>query len=332
MVNDDFYMSLALNEAWKYQGLTYPNPAVGAVITDKNGKILSISAHKKQGSAHAELNAVKEAYLTLTNDDILKNLTIPSQIHTYLLNNHNNLFNGCKIYVTLEPCNHFGSTPPCSLLLATLGFGEVIIGSAEENPEAVGGIERLKQNGIKVRHGILKEKCDSLLYPFKQWEKEKFVFFKIATNLNGTYDTGTISSLSSRKYVHKLRDKTDLLIIGGNTVRVDRPTLDARLCDGKAPDILIYSKQKHFDKSIPLFNVKNRKVFISDSLDIVKDYNFIMIEGGDNMLKATKKITNWYLFFIAPAIKKGNSLDLPMTFNPLYSTMIENDTLHWFSI
>jgi len=332
MVNDDFYMSLALNEAWKYQGLTYPNPAVGAVITDKNGKILSISAHKKQGSAHAELNAVKEAYLTLTNDDILQNLTNPSQIHTYLLNNHNNLFNGCKIYVTLEPCNHFGSTPPCSLLLATLGFGEVIIGSAEENPEAVGGIERLKQNGIKVRHGILKEKCDSLLYPFKQWRKEKFVFFKIATNLNGTYDTGTISSLSSRKYVHKLRDKTDLLIIGGNTVRVDRPTLDARLCDGKAPDILIYSKQKHFDKSIPLFNVKNRKVFISDSLDIVKDYNFIMIEGGDNMLKATKKITNWYLFFIAPAIKKGNSLDLPMTFNPLYSTMIENDTLHWFSI
>jgi len=329
MVNDDFYMSLALNEAWKYQGLTYPNPTVGAVITDKNGKILSISAHKKQGSAHAELNAVKEAYLTLRNDVILKNLTNPSQIHTYLLNNHNNLFNGYKIYVTLEPCNHFGSTPPCSLLLSTLGFGEVIIGSVEENPEAIGGIERLKQNGIKVRHGILKEKCDSLLYPFKQWKKDRFVFFKIATNLNGTYDTGTISSPNSRKYVHRLRDKTDLLIIGGNTVRVDRPTLDARLCDGKAPDILIYSKQKHFDKSIPLFSVKNRKVFISDSLDIAKDYNFIMIEGGDDMLKATKKITNWYLFFIAPNIKKGKCLQSSLALKTLYQRQIDRDTILW---
>ena len=330
MVDDSFYMNLALQEAWRYQGLTYPNPAVGALITDKNGKILSISAHKKQGTPHAELNAAKEAYLALKNDNILQNLTNPSQIHNYLLNNHDNMFHNCKIYVTLEPCNHFGSTPPCSLLLSSLGFGEVIIGSTEENPEAKGGINKLLQNGIKVRHGILKEKCDSLLYPFKQWKRERFVFFKIATNLNGTYDTGTISSIASRKYVHELRDKTDLLIIGGNTVRSDKPTLDSRLVGGKAPDVLIYSKQKEFDKSIPLFNVKNRKVFISDSLDIVKDYNFVMIEGGDNMLKATKEITNWYLFFIAPAIKKGKCLTSLTSLKPLYQNRIEDDIILWF--
>ena len=330
MVDDNFYMNLALQEAWKYQGLTYPNPAVGALIVDKNGKILSVSAHKKHGTPHAELNAVKEAYLTLKNDTVLQNITNPSQIHSYLLKNHSDLFKNCKIYVTLEPCNHFGSTPPCSLLLSSLGFGEVIIGSIEENPEAAGGINRLKQNGINVRYNVLKEKCDSLLYPFKQWKKDRFVFFKIATNLNGTYDTGIISSLGSRKYVHALRDKTDLLIIGGNTVRSDRPTLDSRLVGGKAPDILIYSKQKEFDKSIPLFSVENRKVFISDNFEMIEDYNYIMIEGGDNMLEATKKITNWYLFFIAPVIKKGNSLNSPISFKPLYSTMIENDTVQWF--
>ena len=331
MVNDNFFMNLALQEAWKYQGLTYPNPAVGAVIVDKNGKILSISAHKKQGTPHAELNAAKEAYLVLTNDKTLKNLTNPSQIHTYLLKNHNNIFKNCKIYVTLEPCNHFGSTPPCSLLLSTLDFGEVIIGSTEENPEAIGGIDRLKQNGIKVQQGVLKKECDLLIYPFKKWKKDKFIFFKIAINLNGTYDTGTISSKSSREYVHKLRDKTDLLIIGGNTVRTDRPILDSRLVDGKAPDVLIYSKQKQFDKTIPLFNVKNRKVFISDNFETIKNYNFIMIEGGNNMLEATKKITNWYLFFIAPTIKKGNSLTSPITLNPLCTTSIENDTIQWLN-
>ena len=330
MVNDNFYMNLALQEAWKYQGITYPNPAVGALITDKNGKILSISAHKKQGSAHAELNAAKEAYLTLTNDITFKKLINPSQIHTYLLKNHNNLFKNCKIYVTLEPCNHLGSTPPCSLLLSTLGFSEVIIGSIEENPEAIGGIDRLKRNGIKVKQGVLKKECDTLLYPFKKWKRDRFIFFKIATNLNGTYDTGIISSKSSREYVHKLRDKIDLLIIGGNTVRTDRPILDSRLIGGKAPDVLIYSKQKKFDKNIPLFNVKNRKVFISDSLDMVKNYNFIMIEGGDNMLKATKEITNRYLFFIAPTIKKGKYLTSMTSLKPLYQNRMENDIILWF--
>ncbi len=329
MVNDNFFMNLALQEAWKYQGITYPNPAVGAVIVDKNGKILSISAHKKQGTPHAELNATKEAYLALRGDDYLRDLTDPSQIHSYLLQNHNNLFKNCKIYVTLEPCNHFGSTPPCSLLLLTLGFSEVIIGSVEENPKAVGGINRLKQNGMKVRYGVLKEKCDLLLYPFKKWQRDRFVFFKIATNLNGSYDTGTISSQGSREYVHKLRDKIDLLIIGGDTVRKDRPLLDSRLIDGKAPDILIYSKQKIFDKSIALFGIKDRKVFISNSLDITKNYNFIMIEGGDKMLKATKSITNWYLFFIAPTIKKGSFMTTPLSFKPLYRQDIEGDTMIW---
>ena len=76
-----------------------------------------------------------------------------------------------------------------------------------------------------------------------------------------------------------MRDKCDLLVIGGESVRVDRPTLDARLIDGKAPDILIYSRSSDFDKSIPLFSVKGRKVMVSDSLDEIKNYKNIMIEG-----------------------------------------------------
>lgn len=329
MVNDEFYLNLALKEAWKYQGLTYPNPAVGAVIVDKNGKILSIAAHKKQGEAHAELSVVKEAYELLTDDKTIKNLEDPFQIHDYLLKHHNNMFKNCKIYVTLEPCNHFGKTPPCSLLLSTLSFEEVIIGSTEENDEAKGGIRRLKDRGIKVKTGILKKECDTLLYPFKKWQKDRFVFFKIATNLNGSYDTGIISSKTSREYVHKLRDKIDLLVIGGNTVRVDRPTLDSRMVKGKAPDILIYSKRDDFDKTIPLFNVKERKVYISDSFEITKNYNFIMIEGGNSMLKATKDMIDWCLFFISPSMKPGKNLNLKIDFKLLWQDISDTDTLLW---
>jgi diaminohydroxyphosphoribosylaminopyrimidine deaminase/5-amino-6-(5-phosphoribosylamino)uracil reductase len=329
MVNDEFYLNLALQEAWKHQGLTYPNPAVGAVVIDENGKILSIASHKKQGKAHAELNAIKDAYTLLTNDKTIQTLNNPSQIHTYLLKNHNNLFKNCKIYITLEPCNHFGSTPPCSLLLSTLSFEEVIIGSFEENSEAKGGIQRLEDHGIKVKTGILKKECDTLLYPFKKWKENRFVFFKIATNLNGSYDTGIISSKASREFVHKLRDKIDLLVIGGNTVRVDRPTLDSRMVGGKAPDVLIYSKRKDFDKTIPLFGVKNRKVYISNSLEIIKKYNFIMIEGGDSMLKATQNMIDWYLFFISAFIKPGKNLDTKAKLRFLWQNKSDTDIMLW---
>ncbi len=330
MVNDNFYLSLALKEAWRYQGLTYPNPAVGAVVVDKYGKILSISAHKKHGLPHAELNAIKEAFVLLKEDKDLKNLSDATQIHSYILKNHNDIFKECKIYVTLEPCNHYGSTPPCSLLIKTLGFKEVIIGSLEENKTAAGGVQALKNTGIRVKTGVLKKQCDELLYPFKKWQKDRFILFKIATNLNGSYDTGIISSKTSREFVHKLRDKIDLLVIGGNTVRIDRPVLDSRLIGGKAPDVLIYSRQKEFDRSIALFNVPNRQVYIADNFEILKRYKFIMFEGTNTLFEATKEIVDWHLFFISPDIKQGKTLQTDAKLKPLWHSCLENDTMIWF--
>lgn len=329
MVNDKFFLSLALKEAWKYQGLTYPNPPVGAVITDKNNQIISIAAHKKQGLPHAELECTKKAYLHLTNDKKIDNIKDANTLHTYLLKKHNNIFNDCKIYVTLEPCNHQGSTPPCSLLLSSLHFKEVIIGSTEKNKIAKGGIKTLKNHNIKVTTRCLEKECDMLIEPFLKWQKDRFIFFKIAQNLNGTYNTGIISSNKSREFTHKLREKIDLLVIGGNTVRMDRPTLDSRMVGIKAPDVLIYSKQKEFDKTISLFNIKNRKVFIEDNLELIKKYNYIMIEGGNNMLKATKHLVDWYLFFIAPNIKKGETLNIDLKLQNIHCNPIDKDLMCW---
>jgi diaminohydroxyphosphoribosylaminopyrimidine deaminase/5-amino-6-(5-phosphoribosylamino)uracil reductase len=302
VVDNNFYMGLAIKEAWKYQGLTYPNPAVGCTIVSENGEILAIEAHKKAGLPHAEVEALKSAYMKLTKDSKIESLSHSVDIHEYLKQNHNNIFKNCSVYTTLEPCSHVGKTPSCADLLCAMGVKKVYVGSLDLNPEAACGNKKLLDAQIDVKNNILEKESYELLYPFESWNKDKFVFFKWAQRLNGTYDDGIITSKASRKNVHHMRDKCDLLVIGGETVRVDRPTLDARLSDGKAPDILIYSRNSEFDKSIPLFNVEGRKIMISDKLDALNEYKNIMIEGGVNMFEATRHIVDRYLCYISPKL------------------------------
>lgn len=303
MVTDSkFYMKLALHEAWKYQGLTYPNPAVGCSIVGKNGEILAVNAHQKAGQPHAEVLALKDAFFKLTNDTSILNLSSSQEIHNYLLKNHNGCFKEVSLYTTLEPCSHVGKTPSCASLITDLQIKKVYVGSLDFNEEAAYGNEKLLASGVEVESGVLKKECDNLLSPFGMWKKKNFVFFKWAQRLNGTTDGGVISSESSRTNVHAMRDVCDLLVIGGNTVRTDRPMLDARLVNGKAPDVLIISREKEFDKTIPLFNVENRKVIIDDNFQACKDYKNIMIEGSSAMFELSRDIVDYYLCYVAPTI------------------------------
>jgi len=299
VIDSNFYMNLALKEAWKYQGLTYPNPAVGCVIVGKNYEILAIDAHQKAGTPHAEVMALKSTYFKLTNDSTILKIENSSDIHTFLLNNHNNCFKECSVFTTLEPCSHIGKTPSCASLLSSLGIKKVFVGSLDSNKEASCGNKILEDNGIDVESDILKKECDDLLEPFNKFKDNNFIFFKWAQRLDATTDNGIISSKDSRKNVHGMRDVCDLLVIGGNTVRIDRPTLDARMVDGKAPDILILSREQEFDKTIPLFNVVNREVFIADNFNILKSYNNIMIEGSSKMFELTRDIVDYYLCYLA---------------------------------
>ena len=309
VIDNNFYMRLALREAWKYQGLTYPNPAVGCAIVSDYGEILAVEAHHKAGLAHAEVNALKQAYFKLTQDTSILTLEASLDIHTYLLANHHNIFENCSIYTTLEPCSHVGRTPSCATLISKLGIKKVYVGMLDKNEKAHNGNKLLEQSGSEVHINVLKEECAALVYPFKKFLDDKFVFFKWAQRLNGTTDDGIISSELSRKSVHAMRDVCDLLVIGGNTVRTDRPTLDARLVNGKAPDILILSRSKEFDTTIPLFNVKDRKVYIEDNLEKLAVYKNIMIEGSSQMYALTRDIVDYYLCYLAPSIGGVNGLD-----------------------
>ena len=326
-INDDFYMKLAIDEAWKYQLLTYPNPAVGCVVV-KDGKLLSIEAHKEAGEAHAEVNALKAAYLKEFPNSVLKTKSGSSDIHDYLIKNHDNFFNDCEIYVTLEPCNHVGKTPACANLLKILKPKRVIISVKDPNIVASGGIQTLKEVNIDITLGVLEKDGQNLILPFISWQNKSCIFFKMAQTLNGSID-GKISSNSALAYVHTIRDKIDLLVIGGNTARLDKPTLDARYIAGRAPDVLIYSRNKIFDNNIPLFKIPNRKVTISDDLFKLLDYKFIMIEGVYTLLDKLKERIDFLVLIVSPKIRDGkNSLDkIDLDFEIMHENFIGEDKI-----
>ena len=328
VINDNFYMQLALDEAWKYQGLTFPNPAVGCVIVDKNGTLLSIEAHIKAGEAHAEVRAVMSALKKLN-----PSLEFPQNAvkqHEFICKNHQNFLKDATVYVTLEPCNHYGSTPPCALMLATLHVKRVVIGMLDPNNEAAGGKKRLENDKIKVTCNVLENECQELLEPFIAWQNGNFSFFKLAQSVNGVIDGGIITCKASREFVHKLRDRTDLLIIGGGTVREDYPTLDARLCGGRAPDVLIYSRQREFDKDMPLFKIPKRKVHIRSDFEKLKDYKFIMIEGGYGMIHSLPIQTKWFLLFHSPNFKEGRTVHINKNLKLLWQGKCGEDSYGWY--
>jgi diaminohydroxyphosphoribosylaminopyrimidine deaminase/5-amino-6-(5-phosphoribosylamino)uracil reductase len=326
-INDNFYMKLAIDEAWKYQFLTYPNPAVGCVVV-KNGELLAIEAHKSAGEPHAEVNALKAAFLKKNPNDVLKTKKDSYEIHEYLLKHHNNFFKDCEIYVSLEPCNHIGKTPSCAALLQAMNPRRVIIAHKDINKEAKGGIQTLQRADIEVSLDCMHKEAYELLYPFIKWSQGTFVFYKMAQTLNGSID-GSISSNHAKAYVHTLRDKIDCLLIGGNTVRVDKPTLDARYIAGRAPDIFIYSKNKNFDTNIPLFKVSNRDVIISDDLFKVLDYKFVMVEGIYTLLDALKDKIDYIMLLISPKIRKGiNALnELDMDFEIIHENYVAEEKI-----
>ena len=322
---DEIYMQLALNKAWEYQGLTYPNPAVGAVVTFK-GKILSVKAHKKAGTSHAEVLALLSAYEAMSNTEIDIDPLNAKEAHSFLLNLPQNIFSECTIYVTLEPCSHEGKTPSCASLLKTLNLMRTVIGTQDPIVGHDTGADQLKS----VTMGVLEKECKALLEPFMIWQKKAFVLFKLAQTTNGQIGGGYLSSKASLTHVHQLREVCDTLLIGGNTVRVDRPTLDCRFTEGKASDVVIYSSSDDFDRNIPLFSVENREVKVRDSLDFLEEPSMVIVEGGEGMLNALKEKIDWLLIYQTPKLSSNNlTYNTTMNLEFLHQVKKDVDLMIW---
>ncbi len=324
-MNDGFFMQLALNKAWKYQGLTYPNPAVGAVVT-LDGKILAVAAHQKAGTSHAEVLALLKAYESLSQTTVNFDIFDAKKAHQFLLNLPPEFFTECTIYVTLEPCSHEGQTPSCASLLQFLNLSKVVIGIKDPIEGHDGGMQKLKNANV----GVLEEACRALLEPFLIWQKRAFVLFKLAQTSNGRIGGGYLTSKASLTHVHQLREVCSTLLIGGNTVRVDRPTLDCRFTEGKAPNVKIYSKKDDFDRDIPLFNVQNRDVEIVDQLDFLNKPSFVMVEGGEGMLNALKEKIDWMLIYQTPKLSTNNlTYNITMNLSFLHQAKKDVDLMIW---
>jgi diaminohydroxyphosphoribosylaminopyrimidine deaminase/5-amino-6-(5-phosphoribosylamino)uracil reductase len=324
-MTDEFYMQLALDEAWKYQLLTYPNPAVGAVVV-KKGQILSIQAHKKAGTSHAEVLALLGAYETISQNSIDFDPSDAHKAHAFLLDLPRGFFEGCSIYVTLEPCSHRGKTPSCALLLEQLHLERVIIGMKDPIAGHGGGAALLSD----VTFGVMEEACRVLLEPFMIWQERAFVLFKLAQTTNGRIGGGYLSSKASLAHVHRLREVCDTLLIGGNTVRTDRPTLDCRFSRGRAPHVAIYSKGDSFDRTIPLFHVPRRKVTVQNHLDFLVNPSFVMVEGGEGMLQALQDKIDWFLIYQTPKLSSNQlSYNIEMNLQFLHQERKDVDLMIW---
>ena len=218
-------------------------------------------------------------------------------------------------------------------MIVALGFKRVVIGAMDPNPKAAGGAERLKRVGIEVIQGVESRACNLLLEPFVKWQSGRFIFFKLAQTMNGVIDGGIISCKRSREWVHQVRSRLDLLVIGGNTVRIDRPTLDSRLIGGKAPNIAILTRQPDkIDQTIPLFQVPNRKVSYIDSIDKLPQHGLIMVEGGAGTLEALHNVIDWMVLFVAPFIKEGTCYNGKKNFELLHQARMDRDAMLWLKV
>jgi len=213
---DERFMRLALREAEKGLGRTSPNPAVGAVIV-RDGRVVARGHHARAGEPHAEVVAIRAAGPRAA---------------------------GADLYTTLEPCNHWGRTPPCSEAILRAGVRRVFVGSRDPNPVVNGkGIARLRRGGVQVIGGVLRAECEALNAAWLRFitSGRPFVTLKAAVTLDGkiatrTGDSRWVSGEAARAEVHRLRDRVDAVLVGAGTARADDPLLTARLPGGRGRD------------------------------------------------------------------------------------------------
>jgi diaminohydroxyphosphoribosylaminopyrimidine deaminase/5-amino-6-(5-phosphoribosylamino)uracil reductase len=236
LIDDFVFMSRALELAKLGRGHVSPNPMVGCVIVH-NQRIIGEGWHQQYGGPHAEVNAVR----SVTDNSLLPESTV---------------------YVTLEPCSHFGKTPPCADLLIAKGVKKVIVCNDDPNPlVARKGLAKLRAAGIEVETGLLAERGRALNQRFFTFieQQRPYLILKWAETADGfiapsDFRPIPISSPLSRQLVHKWRTEEDAILVGTNTARHDNPQLNARLWSGRNPVRIVIDKHLQLPPSLHLFD------------------------------------------------------------------------------
>lgn len=263
MKTDLYFMQKALKLARKAKGRTFPNPAVGAVVV-REGKIVGKGATELCGGPHAEKLALAQAKENAK---------------------------GASLYVTLEPCCHFGKTPPCTEQIIASGIKRVIFSVKDPNPLVSGkGAQLLEQNGIEVSEGVLKEQATELNEDFF-WsitKKRAWVSLKLAMTLDGKIadtagDSKWITEESAREYVHELRRCHAVVAVGKGTLEADDPQLTVRHKKGYCPARIVFASDDQ---------ISQNSYFFKHSTDT---RSIVVVNGGnDSEIKKKSSIEYWY--------------------------------------
>lgn len=248
---DEKYMRLAMQLAGNAIGRTSPNPLVGAVIV-KDNRVVGCGWHRKAGTPHAEVHALNQA---------------------------GELAQGADVYVTLEPCAHYGKTPPCAKALVEAKVKNVYGGLLDVNPKVAGkGFKILEDAGIHVEYGFLQDELRKQNEVFFKWieHKKPFVVLKAAMTLDGKIATATgqskwITNETSRAYGYKLRDIYDGIMVGINTVIEDNPMLTARVDGGKNPIRIVVDSNLKIDINANVVQDKSAKTIVATTDKADKD-------------------------------------------------------------
>ncbi len=271
--SDEFFMSRCIDLARLGLGKVAPNPMVGAVIV-LNNKIIGEGFHQQYGEAHAEVNAVN----SVSDKSVLNQATI---------------------YVSLEPCSHFGKTPPCADLLVKHKFKRVVIGMQDPNAKVNGlGISKLKQAGIDVKVGVLQKECEQLNKAFLTFHslKRPYIMLKWAETTDGFIDKergdiqtpqqNWITNESCRVLVHKWRAEYEAILIGTETALKDNPQLNIRSWSGKPPIRIVIDNNLRLPKTLHVFD-NSVTTLIFNGLEDKTESNteFIKIDFSTDVLK-----------------------------------------------
>lgn len=265
-------MSRCIELAKKGLGTTYPNPLVGCVIVH-NGHIIGEGWHYKAGEPHAEVNALA----SVEDTSLLPEATL---------------------YVNLEPCSHFGKTPPCADLIIAKGIKKVVIGSSDPNPKVSGkGIKKLQAAGCEVFNGILKEECDDLNKRFFTFYKlhRPFIILKWAKSADGFIAPARrskkrepvwITNSFSRQLVHKMRAEEMAILVGTETVVADNPGLTVRDWEGDSPLRVVLDRKGRIPEAATVLNGEVPTIVLTEeSTEERTNIEFVKIDYSKALAK-----------------------------------------------
>ncbi|WP_367867422.1 bifunctional diaminohydroxyphosphoribosylaminopyrimidine deaminase/5-amino-6-(5-phosphoribosylamino)uracil reductase RibD [Pedobacter sp. WC2423] len=294
-MSDELYMKRCLELAEMGNGQVSPNPLVGCVIVS-GGKIIGEGYHQKYGQAHAEVNAIRSVTDRYGEQavELLKNAVA---------------------YVSLEPCAHFGKTPPCADLLIRHQLKKVVIGNRDPFPDVDGkGIEKLKNAGIEVVSGVLEDECFEVNRRFftRIAQQRPYIILKWARTANGYFAPKNsvqqwISGPLSKKLVHKWRTEEDAILVGKQTAIADNPALSAREWPGKNPIRIAIDRKLEIPADSQLYNADAKTIIFNEQKTSVEG-NIHFIEMEDMQYYLPQKIAyQLYLMDIQSIIVEGGA-------------------------